>query len=1716
MWWSDYHVLLVSLAVVVTVVDGCGRRKPRPPANRPPSISCPYISDVTTPASKTSTLVTWGSPSVSDDHGGWRMSQKSGRAPGSMFPEGRHTVVYQVVDRGGLSAVCYHTFTVKVIRCRIHSRPRNGQMNCDRLDNIYGTICRFSCDFGYYLDGMGSSSCQSSGNNQHATPTCKKKSCGSLEMPPNSLSKNCTDGNYYGSMCTLFCDSKNGYSPRYLNLATCQGTTVWRYHNWECPDTEKPKILNCPDGELKTSNSSYVWTTIRATDNSGKVTLTQIRGQKPGSVLVEDSQIIEYKAVDPSGNVAPPCRFALTFEEPSCAAPVSGGGDYDPVFDCPSTKLTVGTSCRSTCRHSRVVGAKYIRCKRSDAVIPAATWKGFMDSYPTCHRKACPDLETPINGALVCDKFFGGETCQIQCHVDYDVPEDMKHVTTLICGSSGGWMPIPQVPDCTSLKFPDASKLPSELYYYGGSCSDNDTNVEIREAFLQSLIDSAVHDCQDGKCLVEDVEVTCGPVEDIDDGFGLNDDDYYYDDYNYDEEAVEDEGVDGNVEETVETANQTETFHVINRRRRAVDYGVDPAAIWTTESPGREEHHEEEGSGAGRRRRKPIRRTNIKFNWVFRNTSSSVTEEKVTKFVDTALSSLRLSMQGTKQARFVEGSRGNLTFNCGRGKVAANSSELLCVPCPRGTFHNQEVDTCETCPVHTYSDTSGQTQCTPCGQMTGTKNNGSKTDRDCIEMCQPGHYSTTGLSPCTPCPLGTIQTESFSTECTSCPSDSSTAAMGSSSLDECLAFDVMVNGPVQLRLGPVIHDWCEDLTLAFWLRTLPPGEKNPNVSFVLSHPTRGHQMTLDLSHQTNILMRNRQVPVHTKVPQDLWTHMAVVWKGYPSFVDIYRAGSRVAHYGNHTPLCFVPKDTELTIVIGEGTGVTLRELFVLPLSSSSDIIPRLSKSCSPEAVGFESLMTKVVSSDPSKISMVVPSVCSEIDRCEPDPCNGHRCRSFKYGAECTCMGDYSGPMCEIPPDYCIVANECQNDALCQNIEGGVNCTCNDDYKGRYCETPIVHGNWGDWSSWSSCSVTCDGGERSRSRKCDDPAPEPGLGKPCGGSSVEKSVCNINACPECKQSQLTVSNGVSVTCTNVSEDKGFMNCSVSCDQGLVFQEEPPSYTCQEELWVPGRKTISCVDFQIPDNVALDYAVPYKTRVGLNMAADLAAIQNKVSDCASQTSCVQEEACQYAVTMETCHREAGGCANIPEGYIATIKFTVDVVASNWSALISKNNLVEAWSTLNNTFNELGEIYDDCFLVQLTDGQVKPGTSVVDSDLTCPVGSVPDQGYCSTCAPGTMFDNDTCTECVRGWYQEDTGKFECDMCRAAYNTKYMGSSFQSECLAPPADAFMLLTDPITGHIWSVNMSDFKHKAVALPDNVRLGSSGYDPVTNHIFYADKNRPAIHSVGPTHSKTYIKLNWAATVDGLAIDPVSRLIFYTDRGNDVIGVVTIATKHHKIIIQENTHMPRHIEVDPVNGVMYWIDWGKDNKIERANYDGSDRRVLVKSVWPEGLSLDREAGRLYWGDAGSKTVKVMDVDGGNMATLLTTTHHLSAITVFQDYLFYSAIKPNSSTMIRVNTDGSGRGETELPPFRYLSDLHAHRKSDYKLVTNGCSKNNGGCTFMCFPRPDGKRVCACPEEYTMDENEIDCKKKVSKSFWWDVWMRPRRRREARHVLRLRHDD
>ena len=61
---------------------------------------------------------------------------------------------------------------------------------------------------------------------------------------------------------------------------------------------------------------------------------------------------------------------------------------------------------------------------------------------------------------------------------------------------------------------------------------------------------------------------------------------------------------------------------------------------------------------------------------------------------------------------------------------------------------------------------------------------------------------------------------------------------------------------------------------------------------------------------------------------------------------------------------------------------------------------------------------------------------------------------------------------------------------------------------------LVNGQWSDWEDWGECSITCGGGNQTRSRVCDNPEPAFG-GKNCtedGSMASETQMCNEDACP----------------------------------------------------------------------------------------------------------------------------------------------------------------------------------------------------------------------------------------------------------------------------------------------------------------------------------------------------------------------------------------------------------------------------------------------------------------------------------------------------------------------------------------------------------------------------------------------------------------------------
>lgn len=113
---------------------------------------------------------------------------------------------------------------------------------------------------------------------------------------------------------------------------------------------------------------------------------------------------------------------------------------------------------------------------------------------------------------------------------------------------------------------------------------------------------------------------------------------------------------------------------------------------------------------------------------------------------------------------------------------------------------------------------------------------------------------------------------------------------------------------------------------------------------------------------------------------------------------------------------------------------------------------------------------------------------------------------------------------------------------------------------------------------------------------------------------------------------------------------------------------------------------------------------------------------------------------------------------------------------------------------------------------------------------------------------------------------------------------------------------------------------------------------------------------------------------GLSIDWIARRVYITD-GNRIV-VASLDGKLIYTAISEGMIQPRDISVAPLQGVMFWADWGPAPRIYTAHMDGNRKRPLVLSglLWPTGLAVDHPALRVYWADPKMGTIESVNFDG----------------------------------------------------------------------------------------------------------------------------------------------
>ncbi|XP_035034405.1 A disintegrin and metalloproteinase with thrombospondin motifs 2 [Hippoglossus stenolepis] len=129
------------------------------------------------------------------------------------------------------------------------------------------------------------------------------------------------------------------------------------------------------------------------------------------------------------------------------------------------------------------------------------------------------------------------------------------------------------------------------------------------------------------------------------------------------------------------------------------------------------------------------------------------------------------------------------------------------------------------------------------------------------------------------------------------------------------------------------------------------------------------------------------------------------------------------------------------------------------------------------------------------------------------------------------------------------------------------------------------GGWGTWSSYGSCSRTCGGGVRFRTRRCDNPAPANG-GRTCLGNSYEFQLCSQEECPpltDFREDQCKVWNP-------------FFEHDGKKHHWLPYQHPDPDERCR--LYCQSEETAAVVSMNrmVHDGTPCSYSDAYSVCVG----------------------------------------------------------------------------------------------------------------------------------------------------------------------------------------------------------------------------------------------------------------------------------------------------------------------------------------------------------------------------------------------------------------------------------------------------------------------------------------------------------------------------------------
>ncbi|KAK3087954.1 hypothetical protein FSP39_012741 [Pinctada imbricata] len=324
---------------------------------------------------------------------------------------------------------------------------------------------------------------------------------------------------------------------------------------------------------------------------------------------------------------------------------------------------------------------------------------------------------------------------------------------------------------------------------------------------------------------------------------------------------------------------------------------------------------------------------------------------------------------------------------------------------------------------------------------------------------------------------------------------------------------------------------------------------------------------------------------------------------------------------------------------------------------------------------------------------------------------------------------------------------------------------------------------------------------------------------------------------------------------------------------------------------------------------------------------------------------------------------------------------------------------------------------------------------------------------------------------------------VCQCDYG--YSLSTNGTSCVTDPIDNnFLVVADHTHGRIYQISLLNKRVTAIDIPEVVKPACVALHKPSNILYWIE-----IKTGGSRIRKSNIDGSNATEIyssgmiypDRIAIDFSTGNLYFTAVSaitmGSYVGVIIPETGEHRQLVT-GLFTPRAIALVPDKGIMFWTDHHKHNAhIGRAYMDGSDHKQIVRDdiVWPNGLTVDFKAERLYWADGNLDKIESVDYEGnGRLLVLEQKDSQLVDIVMYNSHLYFTAWNKQKIQKVKLNKNGTGilvDWMSDIAEFGRLDSLDIYPGQE-QPVKKSCTLWNGHCSTFCLPVADGN-VCGCSD-------------------------------------------